>query len=269
MPRHHPPRRQRSEAIERIQPAEQAAIERRAALHEHQITGPQDAAGRIVHGQIGVGMGGRPGGERQRPAAQIELQPVFDQEVGRHHLARLARHADLGARLLQIEVAALGQRLGQLGMADEARPVRQEGGLPEHMVGMDMGRDDIAHRPVGARAERLMQGRPRGGAAAVDHGDRLLADHEAAIGNRAEIVGIGQLMHALMGEHAGRQLDHVQLGLGCCRHLAPAGRDRRRQQQRLAPRQRRPPARPTGIGSSHGPCCRPGRPPCRCPWRRS
>src|SRR5678815_1701815 len=90
--------------------------------------------------------------------------------------------AHRSSEAVEIELAAGGQRPGQVLVADEHGAVAGERGVSEDVIGMAVGIDDIADRPVGAGANGGEQALALANAAArVDHRDRAFADDETDI----------------------------------------------------------------------------------------
>ena len=80
-----------------------------------------------------------------------------------------------------------------------------------------MGIDHVTDRLCGDVADRREQPAAFARAAAgVDHGDRVIADHEADVRDRALVFGGHQFVHAEVNEDAGRHFAH-------CAEVDPAG----------------------------------------------
>ena len=92
-------------------------------------------------------------------------------------------------------------------VSDEGRLIRNEGGIAEDMVGVNVGIDHVADRHAGP----LPDSQPEApavfqAAAGIDDCDAAFAYDEADIGDRAFIGRRSFLMDALMDKQAGRQL---------------------------------------------------------------
>jgi hypothetical protein len=266
MPRHHPGRPPRPQRRQHVQPAEQAAVEHRHALHEQQVGEPERPGRGVERDEIVVGVRGRLGLEHQPAAAEAELEPVLDQQRRRHRPRALGERPEVLAQSVEVVGAARRERRRQLGVADERRVVLDERRVAEQVVGVDVARDHVADRPAGDLPDRLAQPCPGAqAAAAVDDRDRVGADDEADVGDRALVLGARELMHALMDEDAGRDLRHRQRppGRGAPRRQTDAGeRAAGCRNQRRAPGQSDGhalnPGRSPPPGRSPGPASRPG-----------
>ena len=92
-------------------------------------------------------------------------------------------------------------------MPDEGRPEPVEGRVAEHMIRVLMRIDDIEDGLVGVRADGGEQALPnRDAAAGVDHSHALVADHEADIGDVAQILFVHESDFARVDEYAWRDL---------------------------------------------------------------
>src|SRR5262247_3955255 len=207
----HALRRQARQRIEHAQPAAQAAVKDRNVVEEHEVARQQGLRLLVEHREVGVGMGGRPRMENQPAPAEVENILAVDQPGGRddfypgHQVV-----AEDAAEIAQVERAARRQAAWQVLVADEDG-VAREGGIAEHVVGMGVRVDDVAHRLRGHAADGGGELATLGHAAAgVDHGDRRVADDEADIGDGAGIGGRHHGGGALVDEHAGRDLGHRQ-----------------------------------------------------------
>ena len=93
------------------------------------------------------------------------------------------------AKCIEIELPARGQRARQVRVADKDRSVLHESGVSENVIGMAVRIDDVSDRLVGPGTNGCHQLSSLAQAAArIDHGDRVLADDEADIGDRAVVL---------------------------------------------------------------------------------
>ncbi len=220
---------------------------------EQEVAEEPGLGGRVAHGQVAVGVGGRPGFEVQHPAAEVEVEARRDQQGRRHDPGAGEGGPDEIGIGPQVIHRPRRQRLRQGAVADEGRALGGEGGVAEHVVGMDMGVDHVAHRQA-VRCRRAAQALPRPQAAAgIDHRHRVAPDHEADIGDRPVIAAPGQRVGRGIDEDARRDLLHRQgrrlpgrAGTGS----APAGDTNRVRTRRSAPTiltRRRSPHPPPGA----------------------
>ena len=108
----------------------------------------------------------------------------------RDQLAALRQVAEVALQGLLIELAARSQRSRQLRMADELRLIRHERSGAQHVVGVHVREDHVAHGSLRDAPDRRTQRcTHRQRAARVDHCDTAVADDEADIGLVAEIAG--------------------------------------------------------------------------------
>src|SRR6185437_11235593 len=148
----------------------------------------------VEHGQVIVGMSGRPCPQRQYPLAEIEFHFAVDQQRGRHDLdvgdQRIAKNA---AKCAEIIIAARGQRARQILVPDENRSLwykrislLYKRRVAKNVIGVNMGIDHVANGLRRYVADGGKQSLAFAGAAAgVDHGHRVVADDEAEIGGIA------------------------------------------------------------------------------------
>ena len=109
------------------------------------------------------------------------------------------------AKRLEIEFAAHRQGSRQIVVADKGRPDPVESGVAEDVIRMLMGVDDIEDGLIRLGADGGEQPlADRHAAAGVDDGHALVADHEADIGDIAQILFAHQGDFAGMDEHARR-----------------------------------------------------------------
>src|SRR6185437_12070324 len=91
-------------------------------LDEQKIAREQGRTLVVEHGQVIVGMSGRPCLQRQNPFTEIELHFAVDQQRGRHDLdvgdQRIAKDA---AKCPEIIIAARDQGARQILVSDENR----------------------------------------------------------------------------------------------------------------------------------------------------
>ena len=103
-------------------------------------------------------------------------------------------------------------------MPDKIGVVAEKGGGAEDMVGMDMGQDHVADRPLGARPDRRSQVAAFLRAAArIDYGDRIIANHKADIGNGVVVCWRGFFVHPLVDKYSGGDLCYRQWRIGTTR----------------------------------------------------
>ena len=141
-------------------------------------------------------------GDRQgAAAAEIEVEPVFDQPRRRKRVAaRGGRGAHLAFQHATVAVAALRQRFRQPCVADHLRSEIGECGGAHRVVGVGVGENEVADRQACRGLDGAPQPLPvREAAARIHHGHRGAADDEAYIGDGVLIGGRGVLMHA--GQH--------------------------------------------------------------------
>src|SRR5579872_1470005 len=132
-------------------------------------------------------MRGRPCPQSEYPRTQVELLRILDQK-GRWDESDLVDQfsAHDAAERVDVEWATARHRLRQVLVADKDRSVACKGGVSEYMVGVGMRIDDVADGLVGVAANGGEQLSSLAHAAAgVDDGDRIVANNEADIGNRA------------------------------------------------------------------------------------
>jgi len=149
--------------------------------------------------------------EEERAAAEVERHCILDGERRQDNLdARkhvVAEHALVGG---EIAVGARGEPARELVIGDESGSILLERCVAEHMVRMHVGVDYIANRLVGHGADGVAQlASNLDTAQRVDHRNRIAANNEACIGHVAAIFGRLHLIAALMHEHAGSDLAHL------------------------------------------------------------
>ena len=168
------------------------------------------------------------GHEGERAAAQIQLRALTHQHRGRHHRGAVGERAQGRAQVVQVIVAAHGERDRQLGVPDECGAVGHECGVAEQVVGMHVARDHEADRPCCDLPDGRVQASAGARAAAgVDHRDRLVPEHEPDVRDVGEILRRRELVHATMHEDAGRDLGHAKW----CRGRGPGRRQSGRDQK--------------------------------------
>src|SRR6185437_8114527 len=148
----------------------------------------------VEHGQVIVGMSGRPCPQRQNPFAKIELHFAVDQQRGRHDLdvgdQRIAKNA---TKCAEIIITARGQRARQILVSDENSSLwykrislLYKRRVAKNVIGVDMRIDHVTNGLGRYVADGGKQSLAFAGAAAgVDDGHRVVADDEAEIGGIA------------------------------------------------------------------------------------
>ena len=218
---------------------------------EYQVAGKQRPGGLVQHRKIIVGVRGPPGLEHEHAIAEIDPRLALD------HLRRwndldvchqlVAQHAAKG---IEIEPAARCQRAREVLVADDHRAL--EGGVPEDVIGMRMGIDDVPDRLRRHCADGRQQAAPFAHAsAAVDHRDGVAADDKSDVGDRALVLPCHQRNGADVGIEARRDLGHGQrIGRFAWPSIRHGGQERHDRGQTCG---RVPPiGRVTGIQASPG-----------------
>jgi len=187
--RHGTGRRHPAQPFHYRQPALEAAVDHRDPLDEQQVAQPQGRGLAVQHCQVVVGMAGRMGHQLEDPLAEVELQAVGHDQAGGYHLGAVHRVAQRLAHPVQIVAAAGGQRARQLGVTDEDCPGLGERTVSERMVLVDVGVDHVAQRQISGAPHRSKElCALLGRAAAVDHCDRLVADHESDVRDPRQVL---------------------------------------------------------------------------------
>src|SRR4051794_37704763 len=165
--------------------------------------------------------GPRPQHEASRAESQIER--AADEQRRWHDadlIDQLVAHGP--AKCIEIELSARSQRTRQVRVTDKGRSVLHESAIAEHVIGMAMRVDDVADRLAGPGANGCHQLSSLAEAATrIDHGDRILSNDEADIGDRAVVLARHLRGLAVVHEYAIRNGIDGQLPLlrarGCHR----------------------------------------------------
>ena len=197
----------------------------------------------------------------EAPAAQIEFEPVGNQNRRQHDLGTGCVVAEGALQPAEVVIAALGEGARQLGMPDEIGVIFAKRGRPEDVVGMDVGQDHIADRPIGTRADRGAQRAALLEAAAgIDDRYRSGPDDEADIGDRVVVRRRSLLMHSVMHKDPGGNLRYRQrrgFGVG------------RRHREEAADGDREPEQPPDNTGEKQASIDLANRPDLALAWRFS
>jgi hypothetical protein len=173
---------------------------------ENEVACEKGLCSRIEHGQVAIRMRRRPSLQFESPSSEIKRQTIGDGQSRRNESHLVDEFvANNPAKRLEIEFAAHRQGSRKITVADKGRAEPIERRVAEHVIRMHMRIDDIEDRLVGAGADGGKQPLAnRQAAAGVDDGHSLVADHEADIGDVAQVRFAHQGDFAGMDEHARR-----------------------------------------------------------------
>ena len=181
---------------------------------EYQVAGKKRSGGLVQHRKIIVGVRGAPGLEHEDPVAKIDPRLVLDDPRRRDDLDLchqfVAQHSSKG---IEIELAASGECSREVLVADDHRAF--ESGVPEDVIGVGMGIDDVSNRLRRYRADGCKQAAPFAhAAAAVDHSHSVVADDESEVGDCALVLRCHHGNGAEVSIKTGRDLGYRQR-IGC------------------------------------------------------
>src|SRR5271155_3098393 len=102
-----------------LEPADEAPVDDRDTVDKEQIREPKGARLLVENRQIIVSVGRAMRPQRETPSAQVEIEPVGNQNRRRDPFAAFRLIAESLAKSPQVIVAALRERAAQFGMPDE------------------------------------------------------------------------------------------------------------------------------------------------------